>query len=417
MSAPRRSRLWSRATAIAMTAAVALGLAACAPGGSAPEPSSTKASPVKLTWWDYYGPGAGADGVTAMLKKYEQTHPNVTVDRQFVAYDDLKKTLLQSAGASSLPDIVIINSPDHQQFAETGIAADLTAQLKDWGQLSKYPKGLIASSTYKGKNYGLPITANCLALFYDKKALADAGLKPPTTWEEMKADASKLTTGGRYGLAYSAINNQQAVFQWLPALWQAGGDLTKLGSSDSVRALQYWSDLMSDGSVSKEALNWDQTAVEGEFAQGRAAMMINGPWQIPTLAKDAPNLDYGVALLPADKEKASALGGENYLLTDGPNEKAAWDLVKWMQKPANLAELAKGTGSLPVRSDQKAFSDSDAIATFTKQLQVARPRAYGSHYAEIADAVVIALQSTLSGQTSAKDALTKAAGTVKPLLP
>jgi multiple sugar transport system substrate-binding protein len=408
----------SRLAALAVAAVAVTGLAACAPGGGGAAKPSHSDGPVKLTWWDYYQPGTTAsDGLDTMIKKYEKSHPNVTVDRQYVAYDQLKQTLLQSAGAASVPDIVIINSPDHQQFAETGIAADLTKQLKDWGQLSKYPKGLIASATYKGKVYGLPITANCLALFYDKKALADAGLKPPTTWDELKEDALKLKSGSRYGLSFSAINNQQAVFQWLPTLWQAGGDLTKLTSPDSVRALDFWAGLVKDGSVSKEALNWDQTAAEVEFAQGRAAMMINGPWQIPTLAKDAPNLDYGVALLPKDKESASALGGENYLITDGPNEQASWDLVKWLQQPANLEYLAKQNGSLPTRSDTQPFSDSDAIKTFTKQLQVARPRAYGSNYAEIADAVVIAIQSTISGSATAKDALDKAAATVKPLLP
>jgi multiple sugar transport system substrate-binding protein len=408
----------SRLAALAVAVAAVTGLAACAPGGSGPAEPKDSSGPVKLTWWDYYQPGTtSSDALNALITKYENSHRNVTIDRQYVAYDDLKKTLLQSAGASSLPDIVIINSPDHQQFAETGIAADLTKQVKDWGQLSKYPKGVIASASYKGKIYGLPITANCLALFYDKKALADAGLKPPTTWDELKEDAANLTTGTRHGLAFSAINNQQAVFQWLPTLWQAGGDLTKLSSSNSVRALDFWASLVKDGSVSKEALNWDQTAVEVEFAQGRAAMMVNGPWQIPTLAKDAPNLDYGVALLPKDKTSASALGGENYLITDGPHERASWDLVKWLQSAKNIEFLAKGTGSLPTRTDAKPFSDSDAIATFTKQLQVARPRAYGANYAEIADAVVIALQSTLSGTSSAKDALDKAAAAVKPLLP
>ena len=420
MSASRRGRMRSRIAALAVAAITVAGLAACAPGGSgAPKDAAQETSgPVKLTWWDYYQPGTtSSDELDAQLKEYQKEHPNVTIDRQYIAYDDLKKTLLQSAGADSLPDVVIINSPDQQQFAETGIAADLTKQLKAWGQLDKYPKGLIQSAMYDGKYFGLPITANCLALFYDKKALADAGLKPPTTWDELQSDAKALTTKDRYGFAYSAINNQQAVFQWLPTLWQSGGDLTKVNSANSVRALQFWSDLMKDGSVSKEALNWDQTGVEQEFAQGRAAMMINGPWQIPTIAKEAPNLDYGVALLPKDKEEASALGGENYMVIKGAHQDTGWDVVKWLQNKQRLEAMAKAGGSLPVRTDLKPFDDSAAIATFTDQLQVARPRAYGANYAEMADAVVIAMQSTLTGSSSAQDALDKAATTIKPLLP
>jgi multiple sugar transport system substrate-binding protein len=421
MSLSHRARKSIRSAAtIALALTVVGGIASCAPGGGAgaAKPSPEDTGPITLTWWDYYQPGKTEDALKAQLAEYTKANPNITIDRRFIAYADLKKSLLQSAGASSLPDIVIINGPDHQQFAQLGIAADLTSQLKDWGQLDKYPKGIIDSATLDGKIYGLPITTNCLGLFYNKDMFAAAGITaPPTTWQELSDDAKKLTTPDHYGLSYSAINNQQAVFQWLPTLWQAGGDLTDLTTPNAQTALEYWAGLMSDGSVSKEALSWDQTAAQVEFAQGRAAMMINGPWQIPTMAKSTPDLNYGVALLPKDKESATALGGENYMVINGPHEQASWDLIKWMQDPKRVAELAKASGSLPTRTDVAPFSDSDAIKTFTEQLKVGRPRAYGANYAQIADAVVVALQGTLSGSTSAKDALATAAQTVDPLLP
>ncbi|BDZ44537.1 extracellular solute-binding protein [Naasia aerilata] len=415
----RSGRTRARVLALGAAAAVAAVLTACSPGGAGGGAASEapKDGKVTLTWWDYYAPGATEDALLGLLDKYQKENPNVTVERQFIAYEDLKKNLLQSAGAAALPDIVVINGPDHAQFAELGIAADLTDKLKEWGELDKYPKGVIQSSSLNGKNYGVPITANCLALFYNKALLADAGLKPPTTWDELESTAKALTTPDHYGFAYSAINNQQAVFQWLPTLWQAGGDLTKLDSPQAATALEYWSGLMQDGSVSREALNWDQAAVASEFAQGRAAMMINGPWQLPFLAKEAPNLDYGVALLPAGKEKASALGGENYMIVDGPHTDAAWDLVKWMQKPENVEALAAGSGSLPTRTDVDPFTDDANIAVFADELKVARPRAYGANYAEIADQVVAAIQSVLTGSSDAKSALGTAATAVKPLLP
>lgn len=421
MSLSHRARKAIRSAAtIALALTVVGGIAACAPGGGggAAKPTPENTGPVTLTWWDYYQPGPSEDALKAQLAEYSKENPNVTINRRFVAYDDLKKSLLQSAGASSLPDIVIVNNPDHQQFAQLGIAADLTNQIKEWGQLGKYPKGIIDSATLDGKIYGLPITTNCLALFYNKDMFTAAGITaPPITWRELSDDAKKLTTPDHHGLSYSAINNQQAVFQWLPTLWQAGGDLTDLTSPEAQTALEYWAGLMSDGSVSKEALSWDQAAAQVEFAQGRAAMMINGPWQIPVMAKSTPDLNYGVALLPKDKKSASALGGENYMAINGPHEQASWNLIKWLQDPTRVAELAKATGSLPTRTDVAAFSDSNAIKTFTEQLKVGRPRAYGANYAQIADAVVVALQGTLSGSTSAKDALATAAQTVDPLLP
>lgn len=415
-AASRRSRLPIFAMAVS---ALAITLTACGgdggggDGGGDGSDGDAAEGPVTITWWDYYQPGAQEDAVVGALDEYEATHSGVTIDRQFIAYDDLKQSLLQSAGASALPDIAIINGPDHQAFAELGIAADLTDRFDEF---DLYPEGAIESASLDGRIYGLPITANTLALFYNTDMLEEAGVEPPTTWEDMSSVAAALTTSDRYGLAYSAVNNQQAVFQWLPTLWQAGGDLTDLGAPEATEALEFWAGLMNDGSVSREALNWDQAQVAAEFGQGRAAMMINGPWQIPFLATEAPDLDYGVALLPTHTESASALGGENYLVVDGPNQDAALDLLTWLQQPDQVAALAEGTGSLPTRSDVPPFSDDPSIATFTEQLQVAQPRAYGADYAEIADHVVVAIQSALSGTASAEDALADAADAVEPLM-
>jgi multiple sugar transport system substrate-binding protein len=416
--APRRIL---RGAAITTALVATVGLAACAPGGGggAPAPSSSgDGGPVTLTWWDYTQDGSPALAtLEGLLDEYMDEHPNVTINREFIAYADLKQSLLQSAGAGSLPDIAIVNSPDHAQFSELGIAANLDDKLEAWGQLDQYPEGLIASATYEGSTYGLPQTGNCLALFYNKALLEEAGIEPPTTWDEMEEAAAALTTPEHYGMAYSAINNQQSVFQWLPALWQGGGDLYTLDSPEAVASLDYWAGLMDDGSVSKEALNWDQAAVATEFAQGRAAMMINGPWQIPFLAQEAPDIDYDVALLPVGEEEASVTGGENYMVLAGPNGDAAWDLLEFMQEPENVSAMNIAGGSLPTRNDIDPFPDDEVIGVFTDQLQVARPRAYGPSYAEIADQVVIALQSRLTGSATSEQALKTAADAIDPLLP
>jgi len=419
MSRNRMHRPLLRGAALTAALAVAVGgLAACAPGGSGSEPISDATSgPVTITWWDYYAEGAASTQLQELLDKYQSENPEVTIEREFIAYADLKQSLLQSAGAGSLPDIVVINSPDHQQFAELGIAANLDEKLAEWGELDAYPDGVIASATFEGSIYGLPISANCLALFYNTAILEEAGLEPPTTWEEMEQVAAALTTPERYGFAYSAVNNQQAVFQYLPALWQSGADLYDLESDAAVASLDYWAGLMDAGSVSQEALNWDQSAVAAEFGQGRAAMMINGPWQLPFLATEALDLDYGVALLPVDDEEASVTGGENYMIMAGPNEDAAWDVLRFLQEPENVTPMNIAGGSLPTRTDIDPFPDNQLIGIFTEQLQVARPRAYGPAYAEIADHVVVALQSRMTGAASSKDALTTAANAIAPLLP
>lgn len=385
--------------------------AACGSG----EPAAP-ADPKVVRWWDYTTDQAPVEN---MLKRFMAENPDITVERRSIPYDDTKRILLQSAGQGSLPDIVVVNNPDHQQFAELGIAEDITDRLKTWGQVDQYVEAAIGSATWNGRQYGLPQQVNCLALYYNTALLEAADLQPPTDWASLRSTAKALTAAPRFGLAYSAPNNQSAVYQWLPTLWQAGGDLDDLRSPAAAKALQFWVDLMKDGSVSREALNWAQPDIGTEFGQQRAAMMINGPFMVPTLKKDAPDVKWNVTTLPKDAGEASCLGGENYMIIKGGNVDGAWKLLEWTQKPENLVEYLKATGGLPSRADIAGDATwADPISqVFVEQLKVARPRAYGTKYPEIATAVTTAIQSALTGSTPVDKALDTAATAVAPLLP
>mgnify|MGYP000273193676 FL=1 len=76
-------------------------------------------------------------------------------------------------------------------------------------------------------------------------------------------------------------------------------------------------DLVDAGSMSKEVINWTQGDVMNQFISGNIAMMVNGPWQVPTMREQAPDLNWDVTLLPKDAEYASCLGGENFGVIDG----------------------------------------------------------------------------------------------------
>src|SRR6266404_4660979 len=67
------------------------------------------------------------------------------------------------------------------------------------------------------KVYGVPIGSNSLALYYNKKMFADAGVtSPPTTWPELTEAAAKTTKPPVYGIAFSAVNTEEATWQWEP---------------------------------------------------------------------------------------------------------------------------------------------------------------------------------------------------------
>jgi multiple sugar transport system substrate-binding protein len=318
-----------------------------------------------------------------------------------------------------LPDIAVIDNPDHSAFAALGVLADLTDQITSWGQASQYFPGPWQSTTWKGKNYGIPNNSNCLALYYNKDLFKKAGLTPPTTWDELHSAARALTKSGVYGFSMSLVKSEEGTFQFLPFLWEAGADLSTIDSPAGTSALQYLVNFVKEGLLSSECLNWTQQDAITQFIAQKAAMCMNGPWNLPPVQQGA-KFSWGVVPLPKGLQSASILGGENWAVSKTSQHVAqAWDFLRWTQEAAPLKGYILQDKRLPSRKDlagDAAFQQDPNLAVFVNSLASAKPRAYGPNYPKISNAVQQAFQSAIAGQMLPSDALKQAAQTITPLL-
>jgi multiple sugar transport system substrate-binding protein len=103
--------------------------------------STARQDTVTLRWWDYYAEGANAIAMQNQLQRYIDANPSVTIERTPIPFADLKQKLLQGAAAGELPDVAVIDNPDHQAFAALGILEDLTERVAAWGQADAYFAG------------------------------------------------------------------------------------------------------------------------------------------------------------------------------------------------------------------------------------------------------------------------------------
>ena len=405
----------------AATASVlAPGLAGCAGGDSGGSNASGGSGgsgggggKITLTWWDYFN-DANEKAVNERIAAYKKVKPNVTIKRTAQPFADLKQKLLQGATAGELPDIVVIDNPDHSSFAALGVLADLTDQVKAWGQEGEYFEGPWKSTVYQGANYGVPDNSNCLALWSNSAMLEKAGVTVPKNWDDLRAAAKQLTSGKTHGIAMSAVKSEEGTFQWLPFLWAAGADLDSLDSDGGRQALQLWVDFVKGGEMSRSVVNWDQAAVLQQFENDRAALMVNGPWQIPTIKAEKPKLEWQVATLPR---------GPDQRVDPRRREHRDHQVLQARRRRVGLHHVDPGAGEPDAlhrhrgqdpararRSPSRRSGPSDpAVKVFVEQLQTARPRAYGPKYPEISAAVQDMLQSALTGDASV-DAAVKTAG-------
>ncbi len=391
---------------------VALSLVTAACLGTAFAQSTT------LQWWDYYNETA-EKGVQALIAAYEEAHPDVKIERTYVGFGDLKARIIQAAATGTMPDILIVDNPDHQAMAAQGALADLTSYISSWAPKDQYFGGAWSSTVYQDKNYGVPYDSNATALFYNSDLLEEAGIGVPQTWDELREAAKTLTSNDRSGFCLSLIATEEGTFTYLPFLWGNGGDIPDIGSEANIAALALLNAMMNeDGSVSKAALNWSQGDANNQFLAGKCAMMINGPWQLPSLTE--AGIRFGVSAWPNNGTPTSILGGENFAIGTGSNVDTAWAVIGWMTQPEHLLEAHLISNHFPNREDiaaDPAFNDDPIKKIFTEQIAVAKARAYGPNYPQISEQIMAMVQSVLIGARTPEQAAADAASVITPLLP
>lgn len=365
-----------------------------------------------VTLWYYWENEGHQQAMNEMIEAYNQSQDQYKMKANYVPFTDFKKQLSIGASANELPDLVLLDSPDHASYASMGIFADLTGKF----DVDSYYEGPVASATYEDALYGVPFGCNCLSLYYNVDMLKDAGIEPPTTWDELKEAAQALTTESVTGLAFCSLQNEEGTFNFSPWLWSTGATSYEMDSEGGIRALTFIKDLVESGAMSKECINWTQGDVMNQFISGNVAMMVNGPWQIETMRSEAPDLNWDVTLLPKDKEYASVIGGENYAVIAGGNEEGALNFLTYATEEEQVMTMMEKLGYISADKDIAAnqFSDEkDAIyKKFVDQLEYAQARGPLPEWPEVSDAISLAFNQVMTGEMEPADAAAEAQNTI-----
>jgi multiple sugar transport system substrate-binding protein len=371
-----------------------------------------------VTIWNYWETAKHQETLARVCKDFNASQDKIEVVTKYIPFADFKKQLSIGAAAAELPDIVIIDNPDHASYAAMGIFADITDKLASWPDLKQYYDGPLNSCKLDGRLYGIPFGSNCLALYYNEDMLKAAGVKPPKTWSELKSAALKTTKGNVHGFGISSVQNEEGTFGFLCFLWGAGNTSFQINNAGGIKALSLVRDLTKSGAMPKEVINWTQGDVMNQFISGNLAMMVNGPWQVPTMRAQAPDLKWNVVLMPADKRPSSDLGGENFAVVKGNNVDEAVAFLKFAASPAEMKTYINDFGYIASRKDVAAtqFTNDPVMKVFAAQMATAQPRGPYPRWPEISDALSLAMNESITGIATPEAAAAKAQKTIDGIL-
>jgi multiple sugar transport system substrate-binding protein len=393
--------------------------------------TSSAATNITLTEEDYFNTPGQTAALALYTKQFEASHPGVTVKRQYVPFANLNTKLLTQAAGHDLPNLLAVDNPFVSTMISTGQVIPLSG-LKGFSTKGYYP-AVIKEGYSGGKYYSLPVAgANSIALIYNIAMLKAANVSPPKTWAELLSAAKALTTSDHYGIALTCEAAEDTTWQWEPFFWSNGGKATFSNVADApgVQALSLWKQLIDDKSASKDCLQWSQTpAASTQFIDGKAAMMVNGPWNFPTLNQNKMfyGKQFGIVPVPvrvAGQHVVVPLGGEDWMVSKSGGTQAqqmAFEYIKGMQAPAMELKLAKLFGYLPGKvavSKQYLKQAGPEWQVYINQTLFAHPRTLGLgvKYPKISQAVWTAIQAALSGSKSVQDSLNTAQSQISTIL-
>ncbi|MEV0570607.1 extracellular solute-binding protein [Dactylosporangium sp. NPDC050588] len=386
------------------------GLAACSSGD---EPAGDAAGGT-YTIWDPY-PQYDDSSAWVQLLNTCGTGAGVTVKRTGYDTSDLTNKALLAAQQGNSPDVLIVDNPVVSTLAEAGV---LTTTEDNKLDIAAIAPNLVAAGQAGGKTYGIPIGANTLALYYNKKVLQAAGVDIASVkdWPSLTAALGKVKAAGKKGITFSAIGTEEGSFQFLPWYWGSGANLRKLDSPEAVSALSLWQDWLKQGYAPNSVINNTQTTSWQEFATGEYAFAENGTWQLGNAKK--AGFEYGIIPVPGSKGgTASAPTGGEFVSVpvqkDAKRYATTKKLVECLTDTDNsLATVTALNYVAPTTAVQdKQVAANSELKVWVDAVKAAKGRTgddLGTKYPKISEPLWTAVQAALSGSKSPADALAAA---------
>ncbi|SEC42417.1 extracellular solute-binding protein [Paenibacillus sp. GP183] len=312
-------------------------------------------------------------------KEKAEKNLDVTINLEMPNPDQAKQILQTRLASNDAPDLFTLHAgADIPTWYKAGYLGDLSSQPF----VSSLFDNVKKTVTYDGKIVALPLESLEWGYLYNKKIFSDLGLKPPQTLDEMKTVAEKIKANK---IAPFVLSFQES---WIPQLMMA------LSLGGVVNSSQPdWIEKMNKGQASykdvQDVFNiidiimqngtdkpFEVGSAQGstDFANGKGAMWVQGPWQAEAIQKANPKMEFGVAPLPVSNDPKGAMinlstSTSLAISPTSKNKEVALDLLNYILDPKDSSALFEQLKFNPVSKvhTYKSYPWIDEAMTYVSQ--------------------------------------------------
>lgn len=442
-----------KAAALTLSATMVLGLAACGSGddnkaGSSAPAESSKASEsgesksaentekVEIEFWGWWSSEARKPHIEHMVNGFNESQDKITVKYVDIPWGDIFTKNIAQIAAGNPADVMAGNFGDVSYRASQDQLTALDEYMGDF-TMDKFFDNY-AENCYgeDGKLYAVPLVADTRFIYYNKALFAEAGVSEengnmPKTWDELQELAFKLDKKNADGTI--------DVMGYHPTLGNGGNDAWVVNANNG----DLWYDeeagkVLIDTDLNKKAMEYIMSYTDhytnrvvddykaafssgmaDPFCSGKLAMVSNTNAYRAAIKQNAPDLEYGVMMMPemtAGNGHYVNGGGFTIEIPYGAKHPAeAMEFIKWMTSPEQQAYWALNMGEVPtIKEVNDPTLEADLV--YQASMEALKETHIGNYPNKISgfkDILNPELDLILVGQKSINDALAAADKTIK----
>ncbi|NCN99708.1 extracellular solute-binding protein [Candidatus Falkowbacteria bacterium] len=379
--------------------------------------------PITLTFWSVYD---DADAFQDIITKYKAIHPYITIEYRKFRYEEYETEILNAMAEDRGPDVFSIHNTWLKKYqsklaflpatitlpypvVQGTIQKTVVQQMRTINSLSLTELknnfvDVVANDVVleDGNIYGLPLSVDTLAMYYNRDLLNNAGISlVPAYWnKEFLQDVKKLTRQNeekeiiQSGVALGGSDNINRFSDILSVLMMQNGavmmsdnkhvtfnaipsSMKDSGYNPGLEALHFYTDFANP---TKESYAWNSTLANSleMFISGNLAIMFSYSYDLNTIKTQAPKLNFGVAKLPQiEGTPPTNINFANYWIESVSKKSAhqneAWDFIQFMTKAEQVKSYLDITKKpTALRSLVGEQRNDNQIGVFADQVLTAR---------------------------------------------
>ncbi|MFD1833237.1 ABC transporter substrate-binding protein [Streptomyces desertarenae] len=351
--------------ALGVSASLALTATACG-GGAGTEAGSEGDGKGEIVFWDNNG-GVRTEVWKKIIAEFEKENPDIDVEYVGIPIADVQSkydTAIQGGG-DSLPDVGMVGTAYLANMVAQGALDPVTDRIEDSPLKGKLVKGMVDSVRAAGGEeelFTVPTSANQGVLWYRTKLFDEAGLEPPTSWENFYKAAEELTDKGKNRFGFTIRGGAGSIAQALEMMYaQSGidsfweGDKTTVNAPENVEALEKYVALY-DKATPKADLNNDFTKMVATFTGGEVGMLQHnlGSYTDHVKAFGEDGVD-GLPMPPSSEGGPRTLVSNPVdglgLFKSSKNKAAAWKFIEFAASAEMNSLWNESAGAIPAHTD------------------------------------------------------------------